>query len=124
MKSRDYYSQLENIIKNHPIINHFTLNFDEIDDSTGYLKGKLELIDGSILYFNEFFEIQKNTAVRLKYKYQWQNDMGDLKIRWDNVPHYPNINTFPHHKHNTNGVHPASIITLKEVLDLILDKLI
>jgi len=124
MKSREYYSQIETIVKNNPIIIHFSLDFDEINSITGYLKGKLELIDGSILYFIEYFEIQENTANRLKYKYQWQSKKGNLICRWDNVPHYPDLDTFPHHMHDKNGVYASSDMDLKNIIDLIMNKII
>lgn len=124
MKSREYYSQIETIVKNNPIIIHFSFDFDEIDLITGFLKGKLELIDGSILYFIEYFEIQENTANRLKYKYQWQSKKGNLICRWDNVPHYPDLDTFPHHMHDKNGVHASSDMDLKNIIDLIMNKII
>ena len=35
----------------------------------GYLKGKLDLMDGSILNFIEFIENENEIVNRLKYKY-------------------------------------------------------
>lgn len=46
MKSREYYSQIETIVRDCPIITGFSIDFDEIDVEIGYLKGRLELIDG------------------------------------------------------------------------------
>jgi len=51
MKFREYYSQIEEIIKECPIVTHFSIDFDEIDSNVGYLKGRLELIDASVLHF-------------------------------------------------------------------------
>ncbi len=41
---REYYSQIETIINECPIVTHFSIEFDEIDTFVGYLKGTLELI--------------------------------------------------------------------------------
>jgi len=101
MNSREYYSRIEGVIRDCPIVTHFSIDFDEIDEHIGYLKGRLELIDGSFLYFIEFIEIQGNIAIRLKYKYQWQSDNGNLITRWDNVPHHQDVDTFPDHMHDT-----------------------
>ncbi|SDX32811.1 hypothetical protein SAMN05421644_101105 [Allochromatium warmingii] len=35
----------------------------------------------------------------LKYAYQWQTSDQQLIMRWDNAEHWPDIATFPHHKH-------------------------
>ena len=35
-----------------------------------------------------------------KYRHHWQDRHSQLLKRWDNAPHYPAINTFPHHLHD------------------------
>jgi hypothetical protein len=124
MNSREYYSRIEGVISDCPIITHFSIDFDEIDEYIGYLKGRLELIDGSFLYFIEFIEIQNNTAIRIKYKYQWQSDNGSLITRWDNVPHHPNIDTFPDHRHDDRGVYASRNMDLETVINEIMDRII
>ncbi len=124
MNSREYYSQIEAVIKDCPIISNFLIDFDEIDFSTCYLKGKLELTDGSVLYFIEFIEIRGDAINYLKYKYQWQSKNDDLITRWDNVPHHRKIDTFPYHMHDKEGVHASPSINLLNILDIILNKLL
>lgn len=36
---------------------------------------------------------------KVRYAYHYQRANGELVFRYDNVPHYPDIKTFPHHKH-------------------------
>jgi len=124
MNSREYYSQIEAVIKECPIVTRFSIDFDEIDVDVAYLKGKIELIDGSALYFIEYIEIQDNIANRLKYKYQWQSENGVLISRWDNVPHHKEIDTFPFHMHNDKGAHASQNMDLKTVIDVIMEKII
>ncbi|VVB96048.1 Uncharacterised protein [uncultured archaeon] len=124
MKFREYYSQIEDVIKDCPIITNFSTEFDEIDVHIGYLKGRLELVDGSVLYFIEYVEIKDNEANRIKYKYQWQFENGEMITRWDNVPHYKEIDTFPHHMHSEKGVFASPNMDLKTVIDIIIDKII
>jgi hypothetical protein len=75
MMLREYYSQIEATIKDCLIVTNFSINFDEIDINLGYLKGKLELIDGSILFFIEYVEIKDNIVYR-----QNTNINGSLKM--------------------------------------------
>lgn len=124
MKYRKYCSQVEAIIEDSPIVTHFSIDCDEIDTEVYYLKGMLELIDGSLLYFIEFVEIQDNTSNRLKYKYHWQSENGNLIARWDNVPHHKEIDTFPHHMHDDKGVHAFNSMNLGNIIDIIMDKII
>jgi cell fate (sporulation/competence/biofilm development) regulator YmcA (YheA/YmcA/DUF963 family) len=44
MNFRDYYSKIESLLKELPLITHFSVDFEEITDFIGYIKGKLELI--------------------------------------------------------------------------------
>jgi len=73
MNAREYYSQIETTINDCPIVTHFSTEFDEIDQFVGYFKGKLDLMDGSILRFIEFIEIENEIVNCLKYKYHWQS---------------------------------------------------
>jgi hypothetical protein len=102
---------------------HFSIDFDEITDTIGYIKGKLELINGSELFFFEFIEIQNNVPVLIKYKYQWQSSEGSLLYRWDNAPHHREINTFPDHVHYPKGVFPSPAMNMELILDK-LDKIL
>ena len=58
-----------------------------------------------------------------KYRHHWQDRQSRLLKRWDNAPHYPAIDTFPHHLHDRTEdyvvPHPAT--TGLEVLQYILE---
>ena len=66
-------------------------------------------------------EVHGNLEVT-KYRHHWQDANGALIMRWDNAPHHPAVETFPHHLHDgpENRVmnHPA--ITGLEALQRIL----
>ena len=124
MKYCKYCAKIENLIEDCPIVIHFSIDCDEVDANIFYLKGALELIDGSFLHFIEFVEIHDNAPNRLKYKYHWQSEAGNLIARWNNVPHHKEINTFPHHMHNDKGVHAFKSANLEIVIDIVMDKII
>jgi hypothetical protein len=124
MNIRGYCAVLQAIIRDCPFVIQWNMEFDEISIQVGYFKGMLEFIDGSTLHFIEFVETYENEEVkRLKYKYHWQSESGELIARWDNVPHHRDIGSFPHHRHDKNGVHPSEPIDLKSVLDKITEGL-
>ena len=58
-----------------------------------------------------------------KYRHHWQDRQSRLLKRWDNAPHYPAIDTFPHHLHDgtEDNVVPHPAITGLEVLQYILE---
>ena len=124
MNVREYSAFLQEIILYCPLVTHWSMEFDEITLQVGYFKGMLEFIDGSTLLFIEFVETSEGEEVkRLKYKYHLLSESGELIARWDNVPHHPDLSSFPHHKHDKNGVHPSDPADLKSVLDKITEGL-
>ena len=59
------------------------------------LKGRVFFIDGSVLFFRQVVLDESY----FKYAYHWQDANGNIICRWDNAPHWPDIATYPHHKH-------------------------
>ena len=61
-----------------------------------------------------------------KYAYQWMEANGDLRQRWDNAPHWPNVATAPHHTHVSEKPTPESstVTNLEDLLRFIQDRLI
>ena len=79
-----------------------------------YIKIKVLLIDGSILYIREYVDSNERN-----YSYHWQDKNGNLIIRWDNAPHHKEIKTYPHHKHIANKVLESFEITCEKILEVI-----
>jgi len=108
--------QLLKLLKESKIVKDLDiLNFvDEEDIQVLYVKATL--INNSILYIREL-----NTLTENKYSYHWQTKRRKLICRWDNAPHYPQIETFPHYKHERvpKNLLPSEEITLEKVLQTI-----
>ncbi len=75
--------------------------------STGYL---LELNEA--VFINSSGELN-----HLSYRYHFQDKDNKLIFRYDNAPHFPNLKTFPHHKHLPNKVTDVPKPTVLEVID-------
>ena len=69
----------------------------EFDRDGPYLRFKAQVIfvDNSVLFIREVVL----SELTFKYAYHWQDGEGHLICRWDNSPHWPEVPTFPHHKH-------------------------
>jgi hypothetical protein len=52
------------------------------------------------------------------------NADGELIFRYDNVPHYPEFTTFPHHKHLQNTVVENDQVNLRVVVEEVIEGLI
>lgn len=93
----EYFARIEHIIQQFPTIHRSTLNKTAYNDTLGYVSGSLVFSDGSRLDFTEVVDTTKENKV--KYRYHYMTEAGQLLFRYDNAPHYPQIATFPHHKH-------------------------
>lgn len=62
------------------------------------LRLRIEFTDHSVLYTNEYI----GSGIR-KYAFQWQTADNIWLMRWDNVPHFPKLASYPHHKHDYQG---------------------
>ncbi len=92
------------------------LDFDEIPGRQGIIEGRLKFHDGSLLDFDEAIFLRNEQLVKLRYVYHYQSESGEIIFRYDNAPHYPNIFTYPHHKHIGSAVEPTQVPDLSEIL--------
>ena len=92
------------------------LDFDELPGRQGIIEGRLKFHDGSRLDFDEVVLVRNEQILKLRYAFHYQNESGEVIFRYDNAPHYPNIMTYPHHKHMGSAVEPAQVPDLSEVL--------
>ncbi|HAO22031.1 MAG TPA: hypothetical protein DCQ37_17140 [Desulfobacteraceae bacterium] len=81
------------------------------EESVKLLKIRATLTDKSLLYIMELA-----TYDYQKYSYHWQKENGELIIRWDNKPHWKNISTFPHHRHDGENVLPSVRVSIEDVI--------
>ena len=93
-----------------------TIDYD-FDLSLGLLfaDGKIIFYNGSILEFTESI-----TPKLFKYRYQYMDTEGNLIFRYDNVPHYNEIASFPEHKHYPDTVVESNPVDLRQVIEEII----
>jgi hypothetical protein len=102
MTSRDYYRSLLQLVTTTTVVTSHRIEFDEQDTHAAYLKGSLDLIDGSKLFFAQYVRIEgpgRDQISREKYRYHWQAPAGETRYRWDNARHHTELATFPDHVH-------------------------
>jgi len=93
----------------------------EFDENQFRIKMELELIDHSKLIIKDY----RFSNHKRKYAYHWMNSNGDLRIRWDNAPHWENISTFPHHRHvkSLEEILPSTETDTESILNFIKNNL-
>lgn len=88
--------------------------------ASGLVRGRLRFWDGSLFVFAELLEVRAGLLRKVEYGYHYQDADDNLIFRYDNSPHYPDLATFPHHKHVVEGgnelVEAATPPNLRQVL--------
>lgn len=102
MTSRDDYRSLLQLVTTTTVVTSHWIEFDEQDIYAAYLKGSLDLIDGSKLFFAQYVRIEGpggDQISRDRYRYHWQAPAGETRYRWDNARHHAELATFRDHVH-------------------------
>lgn len=111
-----YLARLETILHNRQDIEVDLLQVDVFTVGVKF-KSNVRFYDGSYLSIVEIVRpINKRQFTRVDYKFHYQDKDGNLIFRYDNVPHYPNLSTFPNHKHEGELVIEAKSPDLSDVL--------
>lgn len=114
-----YLSRLHDIILSRQEIRVEELEVLDRSDWPGQSSefyARLRFSDGSQLQVVEKLIVERYTSVKARYTYHYQRADGTLVFRYDNVPHHPEIVTFPHHKHVGDTIAAARPPDLSEVL--------
>lgn len=124
MKPGEYLESLLRLIAHHPMIVAWDCSKDVRTAREGFLKARLTFIDGSWLEFREFVNCSESEPKKYAYAYHYQKG-DELIFRYDNTPHHPQLESFPHHKHARTGlvlpcIEPNLTVVLEEIENTIL----
>jgi len=99
----------------HPIVESFEIISEKIGEKEGYLRVTIGLPDNSVMYCFEYMLSDGSIEIS-KYSFHRQDMAGNLICRWDNAPHHPELDNFPHHIHTKGKVGASSETNLRKVL--------
>ena len=80
------------------------------------LRIRLRFQNGCLLEINEAIIVENGTLKTLGYRYHLQIADNELAFRYDNAPHFPDLPSFPHHKHLRDTVVVSNKPDLLDVL--------
>nr|WP_228052298.1 DUF6516 family protein [Nodosilinea sp. LEGE 07298] len=80
------------------------------------LKLQLRFKGKYLLAISEALLVVDGQITQIDYRYHFQNENNQVIFRYDSTPHFPNLSTFPHHKHLTDTVISAEKPDLTQVL--------
>ena len=114
--------QLKTQLSLSPIVVSFTIVEEKVWPDRGYIRIRMTLSNGDFLEVAEYFVIQDGERVTRRYRYQWMDGQRrELRKRWDNVEHYPDLPNFPHHVHigGEKNVEPGERLSVIQLLDIL-----
>lgn len=120
------FDEYERLLLLSPVVARWALIKRRVQDSGGYIRIRAELVDGSLLEISEYWaETSDAELARREYSFHWQAADGQLRLRWDNAAHHPELPNAPHHLHRADGLADGSgeLPTLAIVLRTIENKL-
>jgi hypothetical protein len=82
-----------------------------------YLKSRITIIDSSTLEIALFATESSGKITVDKYRLHYMNAAGQMLFRYDNSPHHPEIDSHPHHKHTPERISPATMPSIKDILN-------
>ncbi|MBE9112446.1 hypothetical protein IQ273_23925 [Nodosilinea sp. LEGE 07298] len=100
MSPEDYVIATKDVLTTSPVVQDWVSVTEMLLLDRGHFRVRITLTNGDFVEASEFFRIFKNQIEQQRYRYQWMDaKQKQLKKRWDNAPHFPHIESFPHHVH-------------------------
>jgi len=81
------------------------------------LRIRIRFHQGFLLELNEALVGEGGIITHLGYRYHFQNAQNCLVFRYDNTPHFPGPESFPHHKHAESRVTACEKPSIHQVLE-------
>lgn len=119
----EYLDNVKQAFITSHIVRTCRIKSEYVDQEEGYIRIRSRLRNGDLLEVFEFVVLHAGQIKLHTYRFHWQSRQGALIKRWDNAPHYPKVNGFPHHVHILSGQRelaaPSQALNANEVLKLI-----
>ena len=100
----DYFEQIDTLLESYPDAYAEQYNATILSDQRANLKLRLRFYFKYLLSISEALVIVDDQITAIDYRYHFQDEQNNLIFRYDNTPHFPDLSSFPHHKHLPNQV--------------------
>ncbi len=104
----DYLGYIKALIALNRQVVHWEVIREEAQGDVGLFRYRLTLRDGGLLEMFERFQVVGGRLHVTKYSFHWQGSDGQLRKRWDNAAHHPEVPTHPHHVHDSTEANVLS----------------
>ncbi len=122
MNPIEYVESVKERLSTDSIVTRFDITREFLNLDEGFIRARVNLINGDWLDFSELVRLS-DTLELISYRYQWLDADKNHICRWDNTPHFPQLENAPHHVHVGEQVFPGSPVNIFLVLDEIASRL-
>ena len=112
-----YLEDIENSIRKLESVNVEIYEEEVLTSSRVNLKIRVRFLSGNLLELNEAVVLEANQITHLGYRYHFQDHHNNIFFRYDNTPHFPDLKSFPHHKHLGNKVVESNMPLILNVIE-------
>jgi hypothetical protein len=120
MTITEYFAQIRQLMQTLTGVRFETYVEQVFTERRGNVRIRVRFTGGALLEVSEAIVIPEAEAEWLSYRYHFQEADGSLVFRYDDAPHHPEVKSFPHHKHTTEGIvesdHPSLGQVIQEIL--------
>jgi hypothetical protein len=117
-----YLRSVENAVRG--LANSYVERYEEehLTSNRVNLRIRIRFADGYLLELNESAVVEGEDIRHLGYRYHFQDKKNNLIFRYDNTPHFPDLESYPNHKHSSSGViatkKPSIIEAIREAAQI------
>lgn len=121
MVAEAYLTQVKIQLTTSILVSSFQIVEEWAQPDRGYLRVRIQLVNSDFLEVAEYFVVSGQQCMTERYRYQWMDGpRQQLRKRWDNVEHYPDLPGFPDHVHFADGqVQPGPRLSILDLLRLL-----
>lgn len=118
---RDYFDEIEQLLLNgrNTYVEQFSAIILNPERANLRLRVRFEL--KYLLAVSEALIVVDDRVSPIDYRYHFQDDQNNLIFRYDSTPHFPDLVSFPHHKHLPNEVIACENPDLEQVLQEVME---
>ena len=99
MTVSEYLKTVKTLLLTNPLVDNFQIVRERMTANDGHIRVRMTLINGNLMEFSEYVQRPEDDIQVVTYSYHCTDSFRSLIVRWDNTPHFPDLDGFPHHKH-------------------------
>jgi hypothetical protein len=99
MTVSEYLETVKTLMLTDALVENFQIVRERMTTNDGHLRVRMTFINGNLMEFSEYIQLIAGDIQVTTYSYHCTDPYGRLIVRWDNTPHFPDLDGFPHHRH-------------------------